>query len=849
MMSCLIDRVGANLGRVGLALVTALLLGTLLFGMAQAQTDDGDSGPSEPVPTPDVALQLRLPAPPAPSSINGSANGGYAISASWSSVPDVSHYEFGIWIGDPGGWQDRNVGGSTSASQSGLAPNTPYDIRARACGGSAYSGCSLWRWGNVKTDKVKPTTPDNFSATAEDEDSIRLSWTDLGLPDEVLYNVDIERSSWEGIVNAFSGTDVRVHYLPSNTLYRFRLNACGVSGAYLGCSGYAYASARTDPAPTPQPTPQPAPAPSSVTSATINKTGINVSWQWDQHSSHIVASKLERSDDGGVTWPQTGDTGYDDHVISDISGLEQTVDDLTCDETYHFRVSGKGDGLPFLTSYGATTETSWLLDCEPPPPESLSVSLTGSTYSIVWDAVAGANEYELQYRDNPGASWTALPTVSTTSTALTLQADPACGIPYEFQVRSYGDGTTFDADWGAFSTPVSVSKEGCPVFSGLPYVFSVHEEESVGYAIGSVSATVPDTAITISYAFTAGNEDGKFALDNSSGAITLAGALDHASVSRYTLTAEANDGADGRATAEVTISVTPADCSNDIVVPNAVDNPGLVKDCETLRKAKLTLIGTGTLNWSTRFLLSSWDGVSASGRTPHRVWIIQLLFDDLSGSIPAEIGDLDALVQLYLSFNSLTGSIPKELGNLTNLTTLSLIDNQLTGSIPAELTALNLTTLELSGNSFTGCIPLALQNVPRNDLGDLGLAYCAYPPAPQGLTTLLTESSFVVSWDVLAGASKYEVQYRVAGSGSSWTILPETMSTTVTITPSGSAVCDSSYEFQVRAYGDGTGYEAGWGPAIETTDACNQPPVIAEQSFSVSEDATIGDDVGNRHSL
>ena len=234
---------------------------------------------------------------------------------------------------------------------------------------------------------------------------------------------------------------------------------------------------------------------------------------------------------------------------------------------------------------------------------------------------------------------------------------------------------------------------------------------------------------------------------------------------------------------------------------------------------------------------------------PNRVWIIQILFDDLSGSIPPELGDLDALVQLYLSFNSLTGSIPKELGNLTNLTTLSLIDNQLTGSIPAELTALNLTTLELSGNSFTGCIPLALQNVPRNDLGDLGLAYCAYPPAPQGLTTLLTESSFVVSWDVLAGASKYEVQYRVAGSGSSWTVLPETTSTTVTITPSGSAVCDSSYEFQVRAYGDGTGYEAGWGAAIEINRRLQPAAGYCRQTFSVPEDATIDHVRRYRHSL
>ena len=40
---------------------------------------------------------------------------------------------------------------------------------------------------------------------------------------------------------------------------------------------------------------------------------------------------------------------------------------------------------------------------------------------------------------------------------------------------------------------------------------------------------------------------------------------------------------------------------------------------------------------------------------------------------------------LNLSFNQLTGSIPPEIGNLTNLNWLSLVNNQLTGEIPPEV--------------------------------------------------------------------------------------------------------------------------------------------------------------------
>ena len=87
------------------------------------------------------------------------------------------------------------------------------------------------------------------------------------------------------------------------------------------------------------------------------------------------------------------------------------------------------------------------------------------------------------------------------------------------------------------------------------------------------------------------------------------------------------------------------------------------------------------------------------------------------------------VTDLSLSFNQLTGEIPAELGNLTNLTHLSLYDNQLTGEIPAELGSLtnltNLKGLQLAYNQLTGEIPAEravalLQPVDRGDTGGVG---------------------------------------------------------------------------------------------------------------------------------
>ena len=80
--------------------------------------------------------------------------------------------------------------------------------------------------------------------------------------------------------------------------------------------------------------------------------------------------------------------------------------------------------------------------------------------------------------------------------------------------------------------------------------------------------------------------------------------------------------------------------------------------------------------------------------------------NQLTGEIPAEMGQLFMLQQLDLSQNQLTGPIPGELGQLRNLHSLRLHDNQLTGMVPPELRQLRrLLVLRLSSNELTGAIP------------------------------------------------------------------------------------------------------------------------------------------------
>jgi len=89
--------------------------------------------------------------------------------------------------------------------------------------------------------------------------------------------------------------------------------------------------------------------------------------------------------------------------------------------------------------------------------------------------------------------------------------------------------------------------------------------------------------------------------------------------------------------------------------------------------------------------------------------VLLLNGNELSGVIPPVLGNLNNLLTLWLGSNNLSGTIPPELGNLSNLESLLLSGNQLTGTIPIELGSLNnLVTLWLSSNELTGEIPAEL---------------------------------------------------------------------------------------------------------------------------------------------
>ena len=149
---------------------------------------------------------------------------------------------------------------------------------------------------------------------------------------------------------------------------------------------------------------------------------------------------------------------------------------------------------------------------------------------------------------------------------------------------------------------------------------------------------------------------------------------------------------------------------------------------------------TTSTNWGTAEPISSWFGVTADSND--HVTRLELIRNNLAGTLPDELGSLTNLRELRLSNNQLSGTIP-DLSGLTSLTRLELSYNELSGTISdlgglTSLQYMNLRNNELSGtipdlsgltdlreltlikNEFTGDIPnlSGLTNLTRLELED-----------------------------------------------------------------------------------------------------------------------------------
>lgn len=186
-----------------------------------------------------------------------------------------------------------------------------------------------------------------------------------------------------------------------------------------------------------------------------------------------------------------------------------------------------------------------------------------------------------------------------------------------------------------------------------------------------------------------------------------------------------------------TVASTPTQMSATSICDSVTEIPQI--ECQALMAIYSSSNGTNWSNnsgWLSTNTPCNWYGVYCN---PGHIVVLDLSNNQLSGSIPTELGNITSLSHLSLYDNQLTGNIPPELSNLTNLISLSLSGNQLAGSIPRELGNLaNLDHLDLLDNQLSGSIPPELGSLTSLTVLQLSINQLggAIPPELGNLTSL-----------------------------------------------------------------------------------------------------------------
>ena len=149
---------------------------------------------------------------------------------------------------------------------------------------------------------------------------------------------------------------------------------------------------------------------------------------------------------------------------------------------------------------------------------------------------------------------------------LWLALNPDASLDYESTGGSVMVTVTFTDSAGntaeatATVTVTVTDANDAPVFAASEYAFDLNENadgSTTAVALGMVSATDEDAGATQTYSITAGNDDGLFAIDAASGAVTYVGTGENyrslATGAAHTLTVSVSD---GTASAEATVGVT-----------------------------------------------------------------------------------------------------------------------------------------------------------------------------------------------------------------------------------------------------------------------------------------------------
>ena len=444
--------------------------------------------------------------------------------------------------------------------------------------------------------------------------------------------------------------------------------------------------------------------------------------------------------------------------------------------------------------------------------------------------------------------------------------------------------TATDAQGGWTRVPVAVAvadaaqQRAPPLFPAAGWSFRVAENAAVGTVVGTAAARDLDGG-PLTYALTAGNTGGALALDPTSGTLTVAGALDHATTPTYNLTLTATDAHGGTATTTVTVTVTdvpPAPAfseasyaftvAEDTAVATQVGmiratvaggaavthtlTAGNTSGVWALDATTGELKVTGALDYETapsyQLTVEARRGPAAAAVVPVTITVTNV------DEPPAFAGDAYAFTvaedtTIPTTLGTVTASDPEgdevlydiSAGNPGGVFVVDSLAGRLVVGARLDYETTASYTLTVRAQDPQRHAAMATVTISVTDVAD-ALA------APTNVAATPAATRLALAWDAVPDARRYRVDSRVAATEAWTTAVRDVRTTTYTL---AELTCGTAYDVQVRAFGAVGRAAAAWGAPSTTlatrTSACPPPAFgAASYSFRVAETSAVGTAVG-----
>ena len=280
--------------------------------------------------------------------------------------------------------------------------------------------------------------------------SATISWTSV--TGALSYSIQYRRSgvvTWTTIATTSSSASKNISGLSSSSLYEYQIQATCSSGVGSYSNSFYFTTL------------DPCLSPSNQVATSVTATSENLSWI---NITGILYYNFRYRIVGYTTW-----------INDSTTTNSKTISGLAAVTNYEFQVQTRctaGILSPFGTKYNFTTGS--IASCGISTGLS-ATSITTSGATLGWTAVSGALSYNLQYRVIGAAAWTSA-TSATNSKALT---GLIAGTTYEFQVQTVCTGATSSfSTSGTFTT----SATPCSVPSSLTSTSITTTGATLGWA-------------------------------------------------------------------------------------------------------------------------------------------------------------------------------------------------------------------------------------------------------------------------------------------------------------------------------------------------------------------------------